>query len=284
MSDTFQGRIPVPGGELWAQWAGEGNGVLLMHAGIADARMWDPQWDALVARHRVARYETRGFGRTETQQVPFSNRADAIAVLDAAGIDRAVLVGASRGGAIAIDTALEYPDRVAGLAWVCGGIGGFEMEDDPTEVALFERQEALFEAKDWEAVADLDVAIWIDGVGQPDGRAPEPVRDLVRRMCLETYAQEKAEGEPIQLEPRAIERLESLRVPLLAIVGLLDLPSTAIQSDVLVERVPGARRIDLPDVSHLPNLERPEWFTGTLLSFLDEVDPASGPAQASTPA
>ena len=281
MSDAFEGRVPVPGGELWAQWAGEGSGVLLIHAGIADARMWDPQWDALAARHRVARYETRGFGRTETEQVPFSNRADAIAVLDAAGIRRAVVVGGSRGGAIAIDTALEYPDRVAGLIWVCGGIGGFDMEDDPEELALFERQEALYEAKDWEAVADLDVAIWIDGVGRPAGRAPEPVRELVRRMCLETYVQEKAEGQPIPLDPAAITRLESLTVPVLAIVGLADLPSTAVQAGVLIERVAGARRIDLPDVSHLPSLERPEWFTETLLAFLDDVDggsPAPGPS------
>ncbi|HET7828546.1 MAG TPA: alpha/beta fold hydrolase [Candidatus Limnocylindrales bacterium] len=272
MSDAFEGRIPVPGGELWAQWAGSGSGVLLIHAGIADARMWDPQWDALAARHRVARYDTRGFGRTETEEVPFSNRADAIAVLDAAGIDRAVVVGSSRGGAIALDTALEFPDRIAGVAWVCGGIGGFDMEDEPEIAALFERQEALYEAKDWEAVADLDVAIWIDGVGQAEGRAPAAVRDLVRRMCLETYVQEKPEGEPIQLEPRAIERLESLTVPVLAIVGLLDLPATAIQAGVLQERAPGTRRIDLPDVSHLPNLERPEWFNETLLAFLDEVD------------
>jgi 3-oxoadipate enol-lactonase len=272
--EAFEGTIPVPGGTLWAQWAGSGSGVVLIHAGIADARMWDPQWGTLVRDHRVARYDTRGFGRTETEAVPYSNRADVIAVLDAAGIDRAVVVGCSRGGSIALDTALEHPDRISGVVWVCGGISGFDMEDPPELIELGEQEERLADAKDWAGLADFDVRLWVDGPGQPEGRAAAPVRDLVRRMSLETYEQEKTEGQPIVLDPPAIGRLESVAVPLLAITGLLDVPGTSIQAGMLAERVPNARRIDLPDVAHLPNLERPTWFTETLRSFLDEVDAA----------
>ena len=273
-AEAFEGTIPVPGGSLWAQWAGDGSGVLLIHAGIADARMWDPQWEALVGRHRTARYDTRGYNRTTTEAVPFSNRADAIAVLDAAGIHRAVLVGCSRGGSIALDTALEYPDRVSGLVWVCGGVSGADVEDDPEAMALFDRQEPLYEAKDWAALADLDVQIWVDGVGQPAGRAAESVRALVRQMCLETYAKELEEGQPVPLDPPAVGRLGELRVPVLAIVGLLDLPSTSTTASMLVDGAPNARRIDLPGVAHLPSLERPTWFTEALGAFLDEVEAA----------
>ncbi len=272
--DAFEGTIPVPGGTLWAQWAGAGSGVVLVHAGIADARMWDPQWDTLVSQHRTARYDTRGFNRTVTEAVPFSNRADVIAVMDAAGLERAVVVGCSRGGAIALDTALEYPDRVSGLVWVCGGVSGAEVDDLPEATAAFERQEALYETKDWDAMADLDVAIWVDGLGQPAGRAPESVRSLVKQMCLDSYTKELEEGEPIVLDPPAAGRLAELRVPVLAIVGLLDLPATSAMASLLVDGAPDARRIDLPDVAHLPNLERPDWFTETVRTFLDEVDAA----------
>jgi len=267
----FEGFVDVPGGRIWMQAAGSGTAVVLVHAGIADARMWDPQWDALAARHRVVRYETRGFGRTETDDVPFSNRADLVAVMGAAGVDRATLVGCSRGGSIVMDTTLEFPGRVEGLVWVCGGLGGLEVEDPPEVIAAFEPEEALFAARDWPALAALDVANWVDGVGQPAGRAPEHVRSLVRTMCLETYVQEKAEGQPIVLEPPAAGRLDEIRVPLLAIVGELDLPSTAATASALVAGVAGARRIDLPGVAHLPSLERPAWFTETLLAFLGEV-------------
>lgn len=267
----FEGFVPVEGGRLWAQWAGEGPGVVLAHAGIADARMWDPQWDALAASHRVVRYDLRGFGRSDTVHTAFSNRADLVAVMDAAGLEGAVLVGCSRAGSIVIDTALEFPDRVSGIAWVCGGLTGADVDDPPEERVLFARGEALEGAKDWAALADLDVEIWIDGIGQPAGRAAASVRDLVRRMTYETYVQEKPYGDPVVLDPPAAARLGEIRVPLLAIVGLLDIAATAKVADLLVAGVPGARRVDLDGVAHLPNLERPEWFTDTLLAFLAET-------------
>jgi pimeloyl-ACP methyl ester carboxylesterase len=234
--------------------------------------MWDPQWDSLAARHRVVRYDTRGYGRSESEDVPFSNRADLVAVMDWAGLDRAVLVGCSRAGSIVLDVALEFPDRVAGIAWVCGGLSGSDIEDTPEELAAFEREEALVEAKDWAGMADLDVEIWVDGIGQPAGRAPAHVRDLVRTMCLDTYVQEKESGQPIVLDPPAAGRLGEIRVPLLAIAGLLDIAATPAIAGVLVDAIPGARRLDLPDVAHMPSLERPEWFTETVLAFLADVD------------
>ena len=255
----------MPGGTLWAQWAGEGSGVVLIHAGIADARMWDPQWGTLVGQHRTARYDTRGYNRTTTEAVPFSNRADVIAVMDAAGIDRAVLVGCSRGGSIALDTALEFPDRVSGLVWVCGGVSGAEVDDPPEAMALFDREEPLYEAKDWAAHgrprrADLGRR----GRASPRVARAESVRALVRQMCLDTYVQELEEGQPIVFDPPAVGRLAELQVPVLAIVGLLDLPATSTTAQMLVDGAPNARRIDLPDVAHLPSLERPTWFTETL--------------------
>lgn len=268
---AFEGFVPVKGGRLWAQWAGEGTGVVLAHAGIADARMWDPQWDALTARHRVVRYDLRGFGRSEVEHTTFSNRADLVAVMKAAGLDAAVLVGCSRAGSIAIDTALEHPDRVTGLVWVCGGVGGFDLEETAMEQALTVREEALESAKDWDGLADFDVELWVDGIGQPSGRAPGVARSLVRRMTYETYVQEKVYGDPVELDPPAVGRLAELRVPVLAIVGTLDLPGVAKAADVLAASAPDVRRLDV-DTAHLPNLEQPAWFTRSLLAFLSDVE------------
>ena len=269
---TVDGWAQVEGGRLPYEVAGAGTGVVLAHAGIADMRQWDPQWEAIAERHRVVRYDLRGFGRADVTETRFSNRADLVAVMDAVGLDRAVLVGCSRAGQIVIDTALELPTRVSGVAWVCGGISGLETESTPVETAAFERSEALEEAKDWRAAADHDVAIWVDGFGQPDGRAPAAAREAIRTMAYETYVQEKPYGDPIVLDPPAIGRLGELRVPVLAITGGLDESSTWAGADAIVAAVPGARRIHLPDVAHMPSLERPEWFTETLLEFLATVD------------
>jgi pimeloyl-ACP methyl ester carboxylesterase len=120
-------------------------------------------------------------------------------------------------------------------------------------------------------MAALDVELWVDGPGQPAGRAPEPVRELVRRMTYETYVQEKPYGDPVQLDPPAVGRLGELQVPVLVVLGTLDLPGVAEAAAVLAAGAPRARRIDV-ETAHLPNLERPEWFTETLLGFLAEVD------------
>ena len=139
------------------------------------------------------------------------------------------------------------------------------------EQAEFEKGEALEEAKDWAAAAEHDVEIWVDGFGQPPGRAPAAARDAVRTMAYETYVQEKPYGDTVVLDPPAIGRLGEIRVPTLVIVGMLDESVTVANAGVIAGTVPGARRIDLPDVAHMPSLERPEWFNETLLEFLAEV-------------
>ncbi len=267
-----EGYVRVEGGRLWAEWAGQGSGVVLAHAGIADARQWDPQWDALIAGHRVVRYDLRGFGRAEVEHVRFSNRADLIAVMDAAGIERAVLVGCSRAGSIVVDTALEYPDRVSGIVHVCGGISGTDWASTPVEEAEFAKGEALEEAKDWSALAEHEARIWVDGFGQPEGRAPAEVREAVRRMVYETNSQEKPYGDTVVLDPPAAGRLGELSMPVLVMVGLLDESGTIASARLLAREAPRARLIELPDVAHMPSLEKPAWFTETLLAFLAEVD------------
>ena len=267
-----EGYIRVEGGRLWAEWAGEGSGVVLAHAGIADSRQWDPQWDALIAGHRVVRYDLRGFGKAEVEHVQFSNREDLVAVMDAAGLERAVLVGCSRAGSIVVDTALEYPDRVSGIVHVCGGISGTEWDSTPVEEEEFAKGEALEAAKDWAALADQAVRIWVDGFGQPEGRAPAEAREAVRRMAYESSVQDKPYGDPIVLDPPAAGRLGELSMPVLVIAGLLDESGTIASARLLAREAPRARLIELPDIAHMPSLERPEWFTETLLGFLAEVD------------
>lgn len=111
--------ISVPGGRLWLSVDGPMDGIplTLIHAGVATSEMYEGHVPAFVAAGlRVIRYDTRGFGRTETENVPFSNREDLAAVLDHLGIESTHLVGISRGGTIALDFTLELAGSRA-LAW-----------------------------------------------------------------------------------------------------------------------------------------------------------------------
>ena len=261
--------VAVPGGHLHVDVDGDGPPILLVHAGIVDLRSWDPLVPYLVdAGYRVARYDIRGYGQSTTDDIEFSNRADLRAVLDGLGVDRAVLVGNSRGAMISLDTILETPERAAAFAWVGGGIGGYEAESTPFETAIYERADALMETKDVEGIADLEVEIWVDGINQKPGRAPAWIRDAVRAMDLPLLQPDRIMGRPIPLEPPANQRLGEITIPVLAVVGALDTSDTQSAAARLEEGVKGARRVVFPDVAHMVAMEAPGRLAALIMELI----------------
>jgi pimeloyl-ACP methyl ester carboxylesterase len=261
--------IAVPGGRLHAVVDGEGPPILLVHAGIVDLRAWDPLVPYLVdAGYRAVRYDVRGFGRSTTEDVEFSNRADLRAVLDDLGIERAAFVGNSNGAIICLDTILESADRAVAFAWVGGWISGFEAESTPFETAIYERAEAAEAAGDVEAMAEIEVEMWVDGIGQPPNRAPAWIREAVREMDIPLLRPDRVKGRPIPLEPRAIGRLGELGLPVLAVVGGLDASDTRRAAIRMEEGVPGSRRVVIPDVAHMVGMEAPERLAALVVELV----------------
>lgn len=260
------GFLETNGARIYYEVEGDGEPVVLIHAGVANLRMWDDQVAALRDRYRMIRYDTRGFGRTETDAVAFSNRGDIAALLDHLGEESAHLVGFSRAGSIALDFALESPERVRSLVVGAGGISGYQSPEGLPE-ETFELADRLETAKDWEALAEWEAAFWADGPGQPSGRSGA-VRDRVHDWVLENYRAGKTEGSPIVLDPPAAGRLGELKAPLLAILGTFDEPGTSAAMRHLAESVRGAR-LEVFDTAHMINLEQPERVNRVLREFLD---------------
>ena len=264
--------VDVPGARLYVEDHGSGPPILMLHAAIANLRAWDTVAAGLTAAgYRAIRYDLRGFGRSETEEVSFSNRADAIAVLDSLAVDRAALVGNSAGGQIAIDTTIEFPERVTALVTIGSGPGGFDPgNDSPIEAALFEEGELLESAEvlDADAIADLDVRLWVDGPGQPPDRVPSEIREAVRAMDRPQFLPGHVNGKPIPLTPPANDRLDALTVPFLVMYGELDVSYMAKAAERLVAEVPTARAVPLPGVAHMPGLEVPDKVSALILEFL----------------
>ena len=132
--------------DLWYDDTGAGPPVVLLHEGVVDSRIWDRVVPLLAERHRLVRYDQRGFGRSPMPASPYSLVDDLVSVLEATEIDRAALVGASRGGNIA-------------LAVVGSGLPGHRLEVawTPEQIARWDAAEA---AGDWEAMAELDMEMW----------------------------------------------------------------------------------------------------------------------------
>ena len=169
------GFADVNNASLYYETLGEGQALVLLHAGIADLRMWDPQFEAFARDFRVIRYDRRGFGRSEMVDGPFSQPDDLRGLLDHLGVERASFVGCSMGGAVAIDFVLGFPHRAHALVLVASAVGGYESDEPPPEE--WDEIVAADEAGDLQRISELEVRMWVDG----PRRGPEAVSPATRR-------------------------------------------------------------------------------------------------------
>jgi 3-oxoadipate enol-lactonase len=246
--------LAVPGGRLNYEVDGSGPAVVLVHAGVAHLRMWDEQVAAWRDRFQLIRFDCRGFGRTLTEDVPFSNRDDIRRLLDHVGAERASAVGASRGGSIAVDFTLENPDRVSALVLVGSGLGGFDGPDDGIDWDAIDELES---ARRWDELVQRETEIWTDGIGQSPERVDPDVRRRMIEWNLENYRADQQAQKAQPLDPPAAGRLAEIAVPTLVTWGDLDVPSVQAAGEYMAATIAGARRHVFPGVAHMVNLERP---------------------------
>ena len=116
--------------ELYAEVAGAGPDIVLLHEGICDSRMWDPQWETFTRSHRVLRFDFRGYGRSPLEPGAFASARDVIQLLERHGFERAALVGVSLGGRVALEIALAAPGRVGALVLVGSGLPGHDWSEE----------------------------------------------------------------------------------------------------------------------------------------------------------
>lgn len=259
-------------GDLHAEVGGVGEPtVVLVHAGITDCTLWDHEFAALAGRHRVVRYDVRGFGQSPDPTGDYFDHDDLIEVMDAVGTRQAVLVGASNGGRIVLDTALSAPDRVLGLVLVGSALPGTPIS--PGLEALFDEEDAALEAGDIPRAREINVGLWLNGVGRaPDDVAPEVRRRAIAWLdaLLPRQARQITQrvGDARLLNPPVRERLGDIAVPTLVVVGAHDHPRIRLAAQDLARLIPHSHLAVIDGAAHLVNLERPDEFNRVLSTFL----------------
>jgi 3-oxoadipate enol-lactonase len=249
--------------------------LLLLHAGVADRRMWAPIVPRLERSRRVLAPDALGFGERPLPKGEFSRVDDVVSLLDAEGVERVAVVGASDGGRIAIDLALEHPDRVAALVLASPALGGWAWSQEVREFGAAEDE--LLEAGKVDEAAELNVRTWVDGNGRGpdavDGEVRELVREMQRRAFEHLLAAYAEEPHPQEHGPdvAAAARLGDLAAPTLVLVGELDKADFPAIAEKIASEAPHARVISLSGVAHLPSLEKPDLFAELVLAFLDEL-------------
>jgi pimeloyl-ACP methyl ester carboxylesterase len=268
--------------------AGRGSTVVLVHAGLADRRMWDHQFEALSQRHRVIRYDWRGYGESSDAAGEIARHEDLLALMDALRVDQAALIGCSYGGATALDVALAAPARVTALGLICSAMSGHEwsaqtlalMRDRVSAAVPADRLQqysnrtaATIDPADIAAIADANVRLMVAGPYRDPAELDPAVWELAIDMCRGVFAREW--NGPLFterfLQPPAQGRLSEVRVPTLIINGLADVPGIQEISGLLAAGIADARRMDLASTGHLPPVERPREVTEALAEFLAPV-------------
>jgi 3-oxoadipate enol-lactonase len=247
----------------------DGPPLLLVQGLGTDSRGWALQRLAFGRRYRCYALDNRGTGRSDRPEGPYDLERmalDALAVLDAEGVDRAHVVGASMGGVIAQIIGVLHPDRTRSLVLACTACRHHEW-----------RRELLQEwadAVDEGGMAALgDEALeWLIG---PRLRKRFGIwLNLLARIMLQSPPEPFIAQVGAILDATDDLRLElcNVRVPTLVVTGSQDSLTPVGDAEELAELIPHARLEVISGAAHGLMVEAPNGFNDTVLRFLAEVD------------
>lgn len=264
--------VPSGRGSLDAHVLGHGEPVIFLHAAVADKRMWSDQVAAVGQKSKVIAYDRRGFGRTRCESEDYSSVDDLLAVLGSHGEDRrAILVGCSQGGRVALDAALEHPSRVRGLVLIAPNVPGApDMSIAPDLQRLLTEQKHAIDAGDVDRVNTIKARLWLDGPAMPEGRVEGSPRTLLLDMnSIVLRSPPVGTDTDITRIPPAFSRLSEITVPTLLIWGDLDFPHIQDRCRVVADAILSSSRLLLTGSAHLPSLDRPDDVSAAVMRFID---------------
>ena len=252
--------VNVPDGYLYFEQHGAGPDVVLLNGGLADVRMWSSTVAWLAEAHRVTTWDYRDTGLSSPADREYDEIADLAAVLDAAGIERAVLVGVSDGGRRGLGFAHRHPDRVTHLCVVGGSFGEFP---DPTPAeeaarvvmrAHFARQAKVLESDGIPAAAEHDVQGWCPAVRGDDRRL------LVGLEIANSRVMTMPVHHGVELDPPVKHRFTELTTAISVLIGGRDFDGTQLWGRRLAAQAPYAELTVLPEADHMPMFSAPDGF------------------------
>lgn len=269
--------------------------LFFIHAGVSDHTLWDEQVVYCTAKGwGCLRYDVFGYGLSKASEDfiakglrPPVRHYDHVRTVMEAYLESAlssggegkttfVVVGLSRGGGIAVEFVLSYPDMVSGLVICAGGLGGLDIPNPPEEERLFNLLQQYADNHDIEHATRTLVSIWGDGPLQKPGRSSNEVREKLYEWCKATVTSEISGtgGFAIPFEelenPPAASRLPDVKTKTIVATGIFDESSTNRTMEYAAQHVPGAKT-KVFEAAHMINLECPEMFNDCLGSFLEEI-------------
>ena len=258
----------------------DGAPILMIQGLGTDSRGWLRQRAAFAARYRVVVFDYRGVGRSDKPDGPYDLEVmadDALAVLDAAGVDSAHVMGASMGGVLAQILAVRNPERVRSLVLACTACQQLpwrrELLDEWADLATREGMGSFSQY----------AARWL--IGSRSLRRFWPAVGLVGSLAANLPADSfVAQVQAILAGDDDIRfALRDVAVPTLVLVGTQDILTPLGDSEEIAALIPGSELAVIGGAAHGFMFEHAKAFNRTVLDFLDRVIAAADALDADDP-
>jgi 3-oxoadipate enol-lactonase len=264
LDSTNSGYLNVKDGKLYYEYQGNGDEtIVFIHDGLVHGVVWDNQFSYFAKNYKVVRYDRRGYGRSPKPTTTYSNIEDLYQVFKFLKIDKAILIGMSAGGGLAIDFTLKYPQKVSSLIVIGAVVSGFGYSDH-----MLTRGGRL-EASDY---ADPDKLLHYFTKEDPYEIAPQntEVKENLWKL-MQAYPQNIDFSKNRLAEPPgrlAIGVLDEIQVPTLIVIGEFDIPDVFVHAGAIESGIPYAQKVIIKNAGHLVPLEQPKIFNERFSSFL----------------
>jgi pimeloyl-ACP methyl ester carboxylesterase len=251
-------------GKFLVDEEGSGDPVVFIHGGLTESGIWEDQIAFFAGNFRAMAYDRRGYGESDLPTAPFRHCDDLACVLDALRLDKAVIVGCSAGGGVAIDFALEYPQRVEKLILITPSIGGLSY---PLGLTLRTIRHAINYGRfGLEKAAELFIndPFWAYFVPGEKGARDKFTASFLANARF--YSGKQTMERP--LKPGAIKRLGEIARPTLLIGTDRDAEFNKRACRMLERGISGIESREISQSGHLPNLEAPGETNRIIEEFL----------------
>ena len=264
------GVVHLADGDIPYEIQGRGPTLVLIHGYTQNMGIWDEQMPAFTPKFRVIRYDVRGFGRSTGHVDQTAQASDLAALLDSLRVPSATILGLSMGSQIALNFAVNYPQRVRALVlYGAPPTMDFPIPPSPEMAASFQRWPEIAKKH---GVDSLGKELFASELSWMPPNRPD-IKPKLEKAWAGYTARDLIDPKPLsnRVPLTRLSQINDVRVPVLVIHGDHEVPWFRQFDDTLMARLPNAKRVVIANGGHGAHFAQPDAFNRAVLQFLETL-------------